>query len=623
MIVPVVGLVAVAPLAVLAVGIILELAFARLLSRPAKGWLAFAVDLAAAGATLGLVPSIGKGAIDLPLFSWDQQIALSLHIDAVSLIFAIMATGIGCAILLYSVQYMADEEEGVTRFFILMLAFIAGLVLLVFTDNLLVLYFSWELIGLCSYFLVGFWYREEAAVNGARKVLVMTHVAGYGLLAAIILIFVRSGTFTWTNPAVSGAFTTGVFLLMLLAAVAKSVQFPLHTWIPEAMNAPTPVSALLHSACYVKAGVYLIARMYSLGAWQTSWHTLVIIIGCITMTAGILFALVQTDVKRMLAFSTVSQLGYIVTALGLGTSLGLTAALFYTISHGLFKGTLFLCAGAVQKQTGTRDMHQLGGLSAYMPFTTTVWLVAAAAISGVPLLNGFVAKWLVLDAALVTGNNIVVFVAWFISIFTALTFLRATATIFFGSTPENLIHKKIIEVPVTMKAGMGILGSMLVIFGVAPQIIIQTLVSPAVEHLGFNLVEQISWLGVRTDSAGVQITLGAVIVLAAFIAGLLLYFLSRAPHPGKAQVVAVFAGGDPAPEENGMVSAADFISLAESSIEPVYRVIDPDPAYLSAWGWLRSASERLTSWVVPTLESHPVWAVAAAAILILIAVFAI
>ncbi len=617
------GWITVIPLAVLALGILLEVGLAPILTRSGKGWLAFGVDLVAAGATLAMIAFVGKGAIDLPLFPWDQQIALNLHVDAISLIFAVMATGIGCAILLYSVAYMADEEEGITRFYILMLAFIAGLVLLVFTDNLLILYYCWELIGLCSYFLVGFWYHEEAAVNGARKVLVMTHLAGYGLLAAIILIFVRSGTFTWTNPAVSGAFTTGVFLLMFLAAVAKSVQFPLHTWIPEAMNAPTPVSALLHSACYVKAGIYLIARMYSLGVWQTGWHDLVIVIGCITMITGILFALVQTDLKRMLAFSTVSQLGYIVTALGLGTSLSLTAALFYTISHGLFKGTLFLCAGAVQKRTGTRDMHKLGGLSAYMPFTTTVWLLAAAAISGVPLLNGFVAKWLVLDSALITGNYIVVFIAWFISIFTALTFLRATTTIFFGSTPTYLLSKKIKDAPLTMKMGMGLLGSTLVIFGVAPQILIQSLVSPAIEHLGFTLVDQISWFGVRTSSAGVQITLGAGIVLVALLVGSLIYLISRVPHPGKAQVVTVFTGGDPVLAGDEMVSAADFISLAESSIEPIYHVIDPDPAYLFAWRWVRVSSERLTARFTPAVESHPLWAALVVGILVLAAVFVI
>jgi multicomponent Na+:H+ antiporter subunit A len=201
----------------------------------------------------------------------------------------------------------------------LMLTFIAGLIGLVSARSLIMVYLCWEIIGLCSYFLVGFWYNETAAVNGARKVLVMTHIPGYALLLAILLLYRDAGTFTWTDPAIAANFNTGIFLLILIAAMAKSVMFPVHTWIPEAMNAPTPVSALLHSACYVKAGVYLVARMYSIAPWQPSWNVILLVIGCITMIVGALFALAQTDLKRLLAFSTISQLGYIMTAFGIGT----------------------------------------------------------------------------------------------------------------------------------------------------------------------------------------------------------------------------------------------------------------------------------------------------------------
>jgi multicomponent Na+:H+ antiporter subunit A len=291
-------------------------------------------------------------------------------VDGLSLVFVLMATGIGTAILLYCVHYMAGECEGATRFYALMLTFMAGLVNLVCSADLLLAYLSWEVIGLCSYFLVGFWYKDPAASDGARKVLVMTHLPGYALLVAILILFDRTGTFLWTDPAVRHAFTGGLFLLMLVAAMAKSVMFPLHTWIPEAMNAPTPVSALLHSACYVKAGVYLVARMYSLAAWPAPWNTMVVALGCATMLVGALFALIQVDLKRLLAFSTISQLGYIITGLGLGTDLGIAAGIFYCVSHGLFKGTLFLCSGVVQHATGTRDLTRLGGLAARLPKTT-------------------------------------------------------------------------------------------------------------------------------------------------------------------------------------------------------------------------------------------------------------
>jgi multicomponent K+:H+ antiporter subunit A len=610
------------PLIALTFGILLELAMCRLLSRAGKGWLAFASDLVALVAVMAMIPRVmAKGTLDQTLFSWDQGILLTLHADGLSLVFALMATGIGCPILLYAVNYMSEETEGVTRFYLLMLTFIGGLVLLVLSANMLMTYVSWEVIGLCSYFLVGFWYKESAAVNGARKVLVMTHLAGYGLLVAVMLLYTRSGTFLWTDPAMGAAFGTGVFLLMLVSAMAKSVQFPLHTWIPEAMNAPTPVSALLHSACYVKAGVYLIARMYSFGPWHISWNEVVLVIGSLTMAVGVLFALIQTDIKRLLAFHTVSQLGYMMTGLGLGTSLGVAAGLFYCVSHGLFKSTLFLCAGAVQKEAHTRDLRRLGGLFRSMPYTATIWLIGAAAISGVPLFNGFVAKWLIYDAALVSGHKVVIFVAWMVSIFTALSFLKATATIFFGDMPARLQAEGVSGTPPAMKVGMGALGGACLLFGIVPQILIYWGIAPAVEGLGFRLMDQVSWLGVRTTSAGVQVTLGAGIAAVALLGGLALYQLSRAPRIRKRAAAGVFTGGDPLPEGDDMVSAVDFIAVAETTFAPVYRAADPDPVYFRIWRYLTSAAEGLARILTPVAEGHAFWATGLMAAAVFVAVW--
>jgi NADH:ubiquinone oxidoreductase subunit 5 (subunit L)/multisubunit Na+/H+ antiporter MnhA subunit len=173
---------------------------------------------------------------------------------------------IGGLVLLYSIGYMAHDKSA-TRFYAIMLVFIGGFIALVYSANLFIFYLCWELVGLCSFSLVGFWYTNREAVNGARKVLLMTHIAGYGLLAGILVLYHRAGSALWTDPAVAHSFTGGIFALMLVALVAKSVQVPLHTWIPEAMAAPTPVSALLHAACYVTSGVYLAARMHSFGAW--------------------------------------------------------------------------------------------------------------------------------------------------------------------------------------------------------------------------------------------------------------------------------------------------------------------------------------------------------------------
>jgi multicomponent Na+:H+ antiporter subunit A len=606
------------PLEALGVGILLQVILSRFLSPKWKGWLAFLAGAAALIATLALLPTIIQGStIDRTLFSWDQNISLQYHVDGLSLIFALMATGIGSTILLYCIQYIAHEPEGITRFYVLMLIFIAGLVNLVFSANLLLVYLSWEVIGLCSYFLVGFWYKETVAVNGARKVLVMTHIPGYGLLAGILLLYHQSGTFIWTDPSISAAFTTGIFVLMLVSAMAKSVMFPLHTWIPEAMNAPTPVSALLHSACYVKAGVYLIARMYSMAHWPHAWNIVVITLGCITILVGAIFALAQTDMKRLLAYSTISQLGYIITALGLGTNLGIAAGLFYCLSHGLFKGTLFLCAGAVQHSTGTRDMRRLGGLSAKMPWTTRIWLIATAAIVGVPLTNGFVAKWLLLDAALDANMIIVVIVAWLVSVITAIYMLKATVSVFYGETPAWLKETQVHDAEPSMLGGMGILGFLCLLFGLAPQILFKGLVSPAVSALGFDWKITLTWFGLRTSSAGVQVTLGAAIALVALLFGALIFAMTR-----KSRVVtnnvAVFTGGEPLTDNAGM-RAMDFTVVAESNLAPIYKITDPDPVYFGLWNGIKKLANGFASVMNPVSEKFSV----GASLLLIVVVFVI
>ena len=606
------------PLGVLGVGILLQLIFSRLLSQKWKGWLAFLTGILALAGTLTLLPSIMRGtALDKTFFVWDKNIPFQYHIDGLSMIFALMATGIGSAILLYCINYMAHEAEGTTRFYILMLTFIAGLVNLVFSANLLLVYLSWEVIGLCSYFLVGFWYKDSAATAGARKVLVMTHIPGYGLLVGILLIYHQSGTFIWTDPAVSVAFTTGIFVLMLVAAMAKSVMFPLHTWIPEAMNAPTPVSALLHSACYVKAGVYLIARMYSLAHWPHAWNTIVITLGCVTIVVGAIFALAQTDMKRLLAYSTISQLGYIITALGIGTNLGIAAGLFYCLSHGLFKGTLFLCAGAVQHSTGTRDMRRLGGLSTRMPWTARIWLIAAAAIVGVPLTNGFVAKWLLLDAALNANLMVVVIVAWLVSVITAIYMLKATVSVFYGDMPVWLQSANVHDAEPSMLAGMGILGTLCLVFGLAPQLLFKALVIPAVTSLGFQPEVSLTWFGLQTTSAGVQVTLGAGIVVIALLAGWLVFSLTRTSKPTS---VGLFTGGDPLPEASGM-QVADITVLAETNLKPIYAITDPDRVYVPLWGGIKKLANWLSKKIHPLSENYSVLVTVVLAVIFFVAVW--
>ena len=262
----------------------------------------------------------------------------------------------------------------------------------------------------------------------------------------------------------------------------------------------------------------------------------------------------------------------------------MAAGLFYCLSHALFKGTLFMCAGAVQHATGTRDLRQLGGLAAAMPCTTLIWIVAAAAISGVPLTNGFVAKWLLFNAALADGALMVVLVGWVASLLTAFSFLKATVSAFYGSPSPQLVGRIIREAPAGMLGGMGAMGALCVVFGLAPQVLMLPVVAPAVRSLGFNWDIGMSWLGMLTTQGGIGVTFGAAAVVASVALGLLVYRLAQAPA---AAPVSVFSGGE-AVQAGDRPGAVDFAVLAEAAFHPVY-ALDPDPLWLAIWGALAAA----------------------------------
>lgn len=583
------------PLIALLVGVAIELVLARVLSARGKGWLAFVSCIAAlVGVTLIWSPILRGETLELQLTISITPAALAYHADGLSFLFALMAAAIGAAVLLYSIAYMA-EDKGATRFYALMLVFIAGLIQLVYSADLLMLYASWEIIGLCSFLLVGFWYQNENAAAGARKVLVMTHLAGYGLLAAILLLYAQTGTTLWTDPRVASSFSTGIFLLMLVAALAKSVQFPLHTWIPDAMAAPTPVSALLHAACYVKAGVYLIARMHSFAPWAVEWQTTVIWIGTITMLVGVLFALVQSDLKRLLAFHTVSQIGYMVLGLGLGSPLGIAAALLHCLNHGLFKGGLFLCAGAVERSTGTRDLDRLGGLARRMPTTTGIWLILAGSIAGVPLLSGFVSKWLLFNAALDVGQIIPALVSWVVSILTVFSFLKATSSAFLGDTTPNAEHAN--EPARPMLLGAGLLAGGSIVLGIVPQLAITYLINPLLAAFRMEPVIGVSWLGLSVASGSWYATGGLLVMVIAVGLGGLVYWVTQPARkliPAGATAGGVFTGGEPLPG-SARLPASDFSLMVKQNLAPFYHWCEIDRYYLALWRGLLRVSEAVTA----------------------------
>jgi multicomponent Na+:H+ antiporter subunit A len=618
----VVTLILIAPCSLL-LGAALQILVAHLGSARIKGILAALFCLPSLLCVVATIPAVQAGqAIEANLSRWDGPLALVLHVDALSILFALMGSGIGLFVLLYSIGYMAHDKAA-TRFYATMLVFIAAFIGLVYSANLFLFYLCWELIGLCSFSLVGFWYTNPEAVRGARKVLLMTHVAGYGLLAAILALYFRTGSAMWTDPAIAHAFTNGIFLLMLAALVAKSVQFPLHTWIPEAMAAPTPVSALLHAACYVKAGVYLAARMHSFGIWPATWSAALVWVGTATMAIGVMYAMVQTDLKRMLAFSTVSQIGYMMLGLGIGTPLAITAGLLHCLNHGFFKGGLFLTAGSVQHAAGTRDMNQLGGLAPRMPRTTLSWLIGAGSMMGFPLMSGFASKWMLYAAALQSGWIAPAVIAWSVSLGTVFLGAKATSAVFLGPLTDHT--KDAHESPSTMLWGMGLLALGSVILGVAPQLAVDTLLNPVLAALSLGAGVHVTWLGLSADAGSFSTVGGLVLALVSIILGGAIYAIAYVARPvaatsGGAALAgggAIFTGGEPISDQERL-TAGDFSRIFQQNWRSFFHWTNVDRVYLTVWSALLAASRLLGS-IVAWMEQRSALLLSVFAVALLVA----
>jgi NADH-quinone oxidoreductase subunit L len=321
--------------------------------------------------------------------------------DGLAVTLTAIATVIGSLAVIFSMEYMRGDAQ-LGRYYFLVLFFIGAMTGLVLSGNLLFTFFFWEITALCSYGLISFYNDDPKAVAGGIKALIITQVGGVGLLAGTLIAYAMLGSFqisdllarSSTLPAASLAFIAFSFLI---AAAAKSAQFPFHTWLPDAMEAPSPVSALIHAATMVNAGIYLLARFYPAFAGVPGWRTAVMLVGLLSALIASLSALVATDLKRVLAYSTVSQLGYMVYAIGAGSVL---ASQYHLLNHAFFKALLFLAAGTVIHSVGTRDMRRMGGLGGRMPFVRNVFIIGALALAGVPILNGFWSKELILEVSL-------------------------------------------------------------------------------------------------------------------------------------------------------------------------------------------------------------------------------
>src|SRR5690606_3381139 len=305
---------------------------------------------------------------------------LSLRLDGLSWLFALLITGIGLLVILYARYYMSADDT-VPRFFTLLLAFMGAMQALVVSGNLIQLVFSWELTSLFSFLLIGYWYHNANAREGAKMALIVTSLGGFCLLLGMIIVGGIAGSYD--IDAVLGAreaiLASPAFIpalvLILLGAFTKSAQFPFHFWLPHAMAAPTPVSAYLHSATMVKAGIYLLIRLWPVMAGSEAWYYAISSAGLITFLLGGFVAIFQNDMKGILAYSTISHLGLITLLLGLATPAALVAAVFHTFNHAIFKASLFMATGIIDHETGTRDIRRLSGLIRAMPFTGALAIV--------------------------------------------------------------------------------------------------------------------------------------------------------------------------------------------------------------------------------------------------------
>jgi len=418
-------------------------------------------------------------------FPWMPELGLNiiLRLDGLSWLFAMLVLGMGILVVIYARYYMSPQDP-VPRFFCFLLAFMGAMLGIVMSGNLIQLVLFWELTSLFSFLLIGYWHHNANARDGARMALTVTAAGGLCLLVGMILIGHVVGSFDLDVVLASGdtirehSLYMPLLVLILLGALTKSAQFPFFFWLPHAMTAPTPVSAYLHSATMVKAGVFLLIRLWPVLAGTDAWFYLVGGAGLLTLTLGAYAAIFQHDLKGLLAYSTISHLGLITLLLGLETRLALVAAIFHTLNHATFKASLFMAVGIIDHETGTRDIRKLSGLKRYMPITARLAMVATAAMAGVPLLNGFLSKEMFLAETL--GHSLALpAVATLASAFAVVYSLRFMHKTFFGPPPEGL-ERAPHEPPRWMRFPIELLVLTCILVGIFPQRIVGGLLDLAV-----------------------------------------------------------------------------------------------------------------------------------------------
>jgi NADH-quinone oxidoreductase subunit L len=428
-----------------------------------------------------LIPAVESGVLNVVVPWIPGNVGAGVYIDPLSVLFACLVAFFGLIIAVYSLGYM-KHEQNLTRYYFFLLLFIGSMIGLVVSDNFLQMFIFWEMVGLCSYSLISFWNNRPESVKSGNKVFLMTRIGDISLLAAIGIIYATIGTFSFRgtiDAIVAGQFSAPLLVtvafLVLGGAIAKSAQLPMHTWLYSAMEAPTSVSALLHAATMVKAGIYLIARFIliaapMIAALESLWLPTVAWIGVLTAFLGATLAFYTSDIKGVLAYSTVSQLGFMMAALGASgahaaESLGWFGSLFHMMSHAFFEGLGFLLAGGIIHALGTRDMRLMGGLKKAMPISFILAVIMIITTSGLPPFAAFFSKGAVIESIMETGNiwqTIVIFATTMITFAYSLRFLKL---VFQGEESEHLKKLHVHEAPKIMLAPAFALAVLCIVWG--------------------------------------------------------------------------------------------------------------------------------------------------------------
>jgi len=569
-----------------------------LAARRGRTWIALATALAPMIALALLLSQTSKvlaGEVISVKYAWITQLGLNLsfRLDGLSFLFSLLILGIGLLVILYA-RYYLSEQERVARFFTSLLLFMGSMLGLVLAGNLLLMLMFWELTSLSSFLLIGFWSQQVAARQGARMALAITGGGGLALLAGILVIGNVVGSYELVDVLAAGDLLRAhslypvALVLVLIGVFTKSAQFPFHFWLPHAMSAPTPVSAYLHSATMVKAGVFLLARLYPLLSGTDWWFYLVTFTGLTTLLVGAVTALFQHDLKGLLAYSTISHLGLITLLFGLDSDLAPVAAIFHIINHATFKASLFMAAGIIDHETGSRDMRRINGLWKYMPHTAVLAMVASSAMAGVPLLNGFLSKEMFFSETL--HQHLLGSFSWLLptmatiaGAFSVAYSLRFIHDVFFNGTPINLPKFPPHEPPRYMKIPVEVLVFCCLLVGVLPAWSISSLLAVAAEaSLGHALppYDLAIWHGFN---------LPLLMSFIALIGGIIIY----------AQRAHLFRWYDGLPDINGRI-------MFESSIRFLYGLVSRALARIENGSLQRYISLLLlavivvlTTWLAP------------------------